>query len=179
MGLSFRIFNEDDVERYTPIMKRAFDEDSKMHRNGEEGGPPGYDNGDYLRQSFLDKYSKSFSVYKDDTPIGAANLLINNIFEGWLENIFIDYDYWSKGFGQIIWDYIEHKFTNVNVWRLQTPGYSRRNHNFYVNKCGFKIIRIINPNKKNRPYPGYYIFEKYINDKIIDIEAVMARRNQI
>jgi len=174
-GLDFKVFDEKDVKIFTPIMKRAYDEDSKMHRNGEEGGPQGYDNGDCLRSSFMDKTSSSFSVYKDDTPVGAINLFINDHFEGWLQVIFIDYDYWSQGIGQIIWNYVEQKYTQVKVWRLQTPGYSRRNHNFYVNKCGFKIIHIIEPNKKNRPYPGFYLFEKKMDEANTDINAIFTR----
>jgi len=34
-GLDFKVFDEKDIEIFTPIMKQAYDEDSKMHRNGE------------------------------------------------------------------------------------------------------------------------------------------------
>ena len=178
-GLEFKNFERADVEVFTPIMKRAYNEDSKMHRNGEEGGPPGYDNGKYLKQIFLNKKSVPFSVYKDSTPVGAMNLFFNDDTEGWLEVIFIDSDHWNKGYGQIMWNYVEHKFSQIKIWRLETPGYSKRNHNFYVNKCGFKIIHIIDPNKKNRPYPGFFVFEKNLQEKRPDINVILAKKRKL
>jgi hypothetical protein len=43
------------------------------------------------------------------------------------------------------------------VWRTETPGFSKRNHYFYVNKCGFEIIKIENLKDK---YDAMYILEK-------------------
>ena len=47
--------------------------------------------------------------------------------------------------------------TETKIWRTETPGFSKRNHNFYVNKCGFKIIRIDNP--------GDFMKESYFMEK--------------
>jgi len=52
--LQFETFKEEDIDILTPIMKRAFDEDAMRHLNEPEGGPPGYDNGDFLRKYALD-----------------------------------------------------------------------------------------------------------------------------
>jgi len=63
--LSFRKFEKDGVECFTPIMRRAFDKDTQIHQ--------------------------------------------------------------------------------IKAWRTETSGFLRRNHNFYVNKCGFKTCKIQNP----------------------------------
>ena len=178
-GLNFKVFEESDIDIFSPIMKLAFDEDSKMHRNGEDGGPPGYNNGDYFRQHYLDIASNSYVAYKNDVPVGGMCLFINDNLEGYLQNLFIDIAFWNQGIGQVMWNYVEKKFSYVNIWRLETAGYSRRNHNFYVNKCGFKIIHIIDPNKKNRPYPGYYVFEKNLKEKEkTDWSAFITRKRR-
>ena len=59
-----------------------------------------------------------------------------------LGNIFIDPKHQDKGIGLMIWKLIEQKYPETKIWRTETPGFSKRNHNFYVNKCGFKIVKI-------------------------------------
>lgn len=48
-NLSFEILHETDLTILTPIMERAFDEDTRIHLNKPKGGPAGYDNGEFLR----------------------------------------------------------------------------------------------------------------------------------
>ena len=47
--LSFTLMAESDIPDLTPVMTRAFDDDSQKHLGKEKGGPPGYDNGDFPR----------------------------------------------------------------------------------------------------------------------------------
>jgi hypothetical protein len=148
-GLTFDIFEEEDVELFAPIMKRAFDEDAKRHLNKPEGGPPGYDNGDFLRRFALDKNSRAHKVFKDSNPIGMFIVWINENNENFLGNMFVDSENQDKGLGTIIWKFIESEYPDTIVWRTETPGSSKRNHHFYVNKCGFKIIRIDKPGSRN------------------------------
>jgi len=150
-------FKESDVELLTPIMKRAFDEDSRRHLNKESGGPPGYDNGDFLKRWALHKDSTAFKIIIDGIPIGAIIVWINSNHENFLGNIFIDPDYQDKGIGLEIWKKIESMYPNTIIWRTATPGFSKRNHNFYVNKCGFKIVKIEKPKD---PLEESYFMEK-------------------
>ncbi|MBN2393066.1 MAG: GNAT family N-acetyltransferase [Anaerolineae bacterium] len=163
-GLQFRDFAETDVMPFTRIMKRAFDEDARRHLGEESGGPPGYDNGDFLRKWALDKNSTAYAIFKETVPIGVTAIgvvivWINSNNENFLGNIFVDPDFQDQGIGSLIWKFIEQKYSNTKVWRTETPGFSKRNHNFYVNKCGFKIVRIENPGNK---YEESYILEKEI-----------------
>lgn len=159
-GLQFRDFTEADVMLFTHIMKRAFDEDARRHLGEESGGPPGYDNGDFLRKWALDKNSTAYAVFKSDVPIGVVIVWINDNHENFLGNIFVDPDFQDKGIGLSIWRFIEQQYPDTRVWRTETPGFSKRNHNFYVNKCGFKIVKIEHPGDK---YEESYIMEKEIN----------------
>ena len=158
-GLQFDDFYDKDVELLTPIMKRAFDEDAKRFLNEDTGGPDGYDNGDFLRKYALNKDSTAYKISKDGKPIGAIILWINKNHENFLGNMFIDPDLQDKGLGLTVWEFIESQYPDTKIWRTETPGFSKRNHNFYVNKCGFKIVRIDNPGDK---YEESYFMEKEI-----------------
>ncbi len=46
-GLISEEFRETDVELFTGIMKRAFDEDTRRHLGESAGGPEGYDTGKF------------------------------------------------------------------------------------------------------------------------------------
>lgn len=156
-GLQFTEFVESDVELLTPIMKRAFDEDTKRHLNRESGGPPGYDNGEFLRKYALHKDSSAFKVLKAGNAIGAVIVWITGSNVNFLGNIFIDPEVQDRGLGLTVWHFIEAKFPNTIEWGTETPGFSKRNHNFYVNKCGFHIIRIEKPGDIDKES---YIFRK-------------------
>ncbi len=55
-----------------------------------------------------------------------------------------------------VWNMFEKLYPDTEVWETETPVFSSRNYNFYVNKCGFHIIKMDNP--KNRlAYCLYYI----------------------
>lgn len=139
-------------------MKRAFDEDTRIHLGRECGGPPGYDNGDFLRRYVLDDATTAYKISKDGKLIGSVILWINaSTDQNFLGNIFIDPVEENKGIGKFVWDFIEQEFPNTKVWRTETPIFSRRNHHFYINKCGFHVVKIENPKDIEK---GSFILEK-------------------
>ena len=77
--------------------------------------------------------------------IGCVIVWINEDGKNFLGTIFIDPILQNKGMGLKIWRYIESKYSNTKKWVTETPGFSKRNHNFYVNKCGFKVVKVLNP----------------------------------
>jgi hypothetical protein len=157
-GLLFEDMKEENIDDLTAVMKRAFDEDSRRHLGVSSGGPPGYDNGDFLRKYGInDRWSKACQIRKDGRLIGAFIIWLPKPGEGRLGNMFIDPDLQDKGTGTMVWEFIEQKFPAVTTWRTETPGFSKRNHNFYVNKCGFNVVRILNPGDRTEES---YILEK-------------------
>lgn len=145
-GLSFERFTEGDVDVLTPVMKRAFDEDTRIHLGKECGGPPGYDDGSFLRQWALDKAATSYKISKDGKAIAGLILWINEkTKENFLGSIFVDSELENKGIGTVIWEFVESEYPDTRVWRTETPIFSHRNHNFYVNKLGFHVVHIDNP----------------------------------
>jgi GNAT superfamily N-acetyltransferase len=161
-GLQFDNFTIDDVALLTPIMKLAFDDDAKRHLNENCGGPDGYDNGGFLTKWALHKDSTAYKILKDGKPIGAVILWINNNNENFLGNMFIHPEYQDKGVGSIVWKFVESEYPQTVIWRTDTPGFAKRNHHFYVNKCGFKIVKIDHPGDK---YRENYLMEKSMCNK--------------
>ena len=159
-GLNFEVMTKEDIGMLTDIMKRAFDEDSRRHLNKSTGGPPGYDNGEFLRKYGLNRSSQAFKVSNENRVIGAVIVWINDDHINYLGNMFVDVDYQDYGYGTKIWRAIEKMYPQTLIWKTDTPGFSKRNHNFYVNKCGFHVIKIENPMNE---LEENYVLEKIIN----------------
>lgn len=160
-GLEFEPFAEQDIAVLTPVMKRAFDYDTKIHIGENEGGPPGYDNGDFFREWYLHKNSTAFKISKEGKQIGGLCLWINKNNVNFLGNVFVDPELQNKGLGKIIWDFVELTYPSTVKWQTDTPAFSRRNHHYYVNKCGFKIVRIDNP-KSNDETRSYFMEKEMV-----------------
>lgn len=64
----------------------------------------------------------------------------------------------GKGYGQKVLKMIEEKYTEVKIWRLVTPTQVLRNAVFYINKCGYSIVRVDDWDKEKEC--GMFVFEK-------------------
>lgn len=155
--ITFAPLKNQDIEELTTIMKRAFDEDARIHLGRESGGPPGYDDGSFLRHWGMNPNTTSFKIYEDGNLIGGTILWINSNKENFLGNIFLDSSVENKGIGTMVWKKIEAMYPDTIAWNTETPIYSRRNHNFYINKCGFYCVRIENPKNVEE---GLFILRK-------------------
>ncbi len=79
----------------------------------------------------------------------------------------------EKGIGTRVWQTIEKSRPKTKLWKLLTPYIERRNINFYINKCGFKITEYFNEYHKGEimeeynttqcDYGGFFLFEKETN----------------
>jgi len=158
-SIGFEEILESDVQVLSEIMRRAFDEDAERHLGEKHGGPPGYDNGDFIRKWYFHEDVRAFKILNDATVIGGVAVFVYESGENFLGNVFIDPEWQDKGIGMTVWRFIEQKFPETKIWKTETPGYSKRNHHFYVNKCGFKIVRLENPKDK---HGEVYKMEKYM-----------------
>ena len=76
-------------------------------------------------------------------------------------------------FGLQIWQQIERRYPRTKVWRLITPYFEKRNIQFYVNKCGFRIVEFFNRAHRDPDRPisrlpfhdEYFIFEKVMKQQ--------------
>ncbi|MFA5236095.1 MAG: GNAT family N-acetyltransferase [Bacilli bacterium] len=157
MMITLKNFDPSIIPQLTPIMKRAFDEDTRLHLKEPSGGPEGYEDGSFLKKWFLHPGASAYSVYDGATLIGGVNLWIREDRHNILGCIFLDPDHENRGYGTKVWALIEKRYPDTLVWKTETPIFSRRNHAFYINKCGFKCVRIINPRDERN---GFFMLEK-------------------
>lgn len=144
-NISFRKFTEADIEPCTVIMKEAFDEDSLLFREVPDG-PPGYDDGSFLRKFAVDSGADSYCIFVDGELSGATIIFRNEEKkENFLGCIFLGTSLRGKGIGKAVWSEIEKMYPDTKVWRTETPLYSVRNLNFYINKLGFMAYEISEP----------------------------------
>lgn len=145
-NVSFEKVSQSDVQNLTKIMKRAFDEDTRRHLGRECGGPTGYDNGEFIQKWFIESGADAFKILSDGKLIGGFNIFKDLEKQEYILGcIFIDAVCEDSGYGSLVWKKIEAMYPDAVKWRTETPGFSRRNHNFYVNKCGFHVVHIDNP----------------------------------
>ncbi|WP_367948889.1 GNAT family N-acetyltransferase [Microbacterium sp. NC79] len=71
-----------------------------------------------------------------------------------LDLLFIDVGEHGRGIGVRVWNAIEAKYPDVEVWRTMTPCEDVRNIHFYVNKCGFRVVEFFHPGHPDPHQPS-------------------------
>lgn len=133
--LRFVALQEALIPELTGIMVAAFDDDSRRFRGMERGGPPGYEDGSFLRKWGLASPTHSYVVYLGDAMVGAYIVWWRKE-ESRLGAVFLDPKQQNKGIGGRVWDHIEKTYP-TEAWLLDTPVWATRCHHFYQ-RCGFK-----------------------------------------
>ena len=118
------------------ISKKAFDSDVEVGARGA-GGPPGY-----ATLSFHTKMARMNCLYKlvDDYKIVGGAILFLKGNELNIGRIFVDPEYFRKGYGIFMMQQIEESFAEVKVFTLDTPIWNVRTNAFYQ-KLGYVEVR--------------------------------------
>ena len=132
---SFRASTADAVSLMC-ISKKAFDSDVEVGASSV-GGPPGY-----ATLSFHTKMARMNCLYKlvDDYKIVGGALLFLKDNELNIGRIFIDPEYFRKGYGIFMMQQIEESFAEVKVFTLDTPIWNIRTNAFYQ-KLGYEEVK--------------------------------------
>ena len=136
MSLQFLKAGTADAVSLMCISKKAFDSDVEVGASSV-GGPPGYNS-----LSFHTKMARMNCLYKlvDDYKIvgGALLFLKNNELN--IGRIFVDPEFFRKGYGIFMMQQIEESFDKVKVFTLDTPIWNVRTNAFYQ-KLGYVEVR--------------------------------------
>ncbi|SDG02015.1 Acetyltransferase (GNAT) domain-containing protein [Fontibacillus panacisegetis] len=160
-SIVFENITSEDIVPLTAIMTRAFDEDARIHLGeGRKSGPEGYDDGGFLEKWALNSPTESHKILVNGELAGACILWIREDGYNYLGNIFLDVIYQNQGIGLKVWNMIEEKYTDTKKWSTDTPGFSKRNHRFYMQKCGFRLVEIQNQGNLEEES---YLMEKVMN----------------
>ena len=85
----------------------------------------------------------AYRIMKGDEKVGGVVVKVDGN-QGELELLFTSPKVHSKGIGYAAWCEIENLYPEVKVWETVTPYFETRNIHFYVNRCGFHIIKFFN-----------------------------------
>lgn len=123
-----------------------------------------------IDQSLSAKGSVAYKAVVDGVFIGGAVVMINEETQhNHLDLLYVKYGTQTKGIGYKIWSAIEQQYPETKVWETCTPYFEKRNIHFYVNKCGFHIVKFINEKNPDPDMPedfigdggeGMFVFEK-------------------
>ncbi|MCK9581202.1 MAG: GNAT family N-acetyltransferase [Methanoregula sp.] len=94
--------------------------------------------------------------YQGGKMVGGAVLIINEDNNNILTLLFVDPTYFDKGIGYQAWLEIEKRYPQTKTWTTVTPPFLMKNVTFYVNKCGFHIIRVNDPKNDE----SLFVFQK-------------------
>ena len=136
MSLKFLKAGTADAVSLMCISKKAFDSDVEVGASSV-GGPPGYNS-----LSFHTKMARMNCLYKlvDDYKIVGGALLFLKDNELNIGRIFVDPEYFRKGYGIFMMQQIEESFAEATVFTLDKPIWNIRTNAFYQ-KLGYVEVR--------------------------------------
>ena len=98
-----------------------------------------------IDRSLNAKGSIAYKAVVDEKILGGAVVVIDEETQhNHLDLLYVKYGAQTKGIGFEIWNAIEKLHPKTKVWETCTPYFEKRNIHFYVNKCGFHIVKFFN-----------------------------------
>ncbi len=108
-----------DAVELTDVQMRTFDQDSRLHGQGERGGPPGYDS--VAWQIDMMQRGPYFKLVDRQRIIGGAIVFDYGCGHFELGRIYLDPEFQNRGLGSIAMQLIEQQFPAAERWTLDTP----------------------------------------------------------
>lgn len=158
MNLRIGVLSKDEIDLFKQTHDLAFEVQARYFKDGIL---PGFseDDDEFDLNILIDKPNYTvLGIYNDQSFIGGATVqtVEKHVYE--IFEFFIAVDYQSKGIGKDALKLVENYFKDAKLFRLITPSQVVRNTVFYVNKCGYQIVKVIDFNKEEN-YADY-VFEK-------------------
>lgn len=132
----------EDEKQYKADLQEAFQKgfEEKYSRTNEVILPD-----KDIDQSLNEKGSVAYKALLDGEMVSGAIVVIDEKTQhNHLDLIFVKYGTQSKEIGKAIWFKIEELHPETVVWETCTPYFEKRNIHFYVNVCGFHIVKFFN-----------------------------------
>ncbi len=87
----------------------------------------------------------AYRIREDGRIAGGLVLQINEQTQhNHLDLLFVNPEAHSRGIGFAAWKEVERLYPGTRIWETCTPYFETRNIHFYVNKCGFHIVKFFN-----------------------------------
>ena len=125
-----------------------------------------------IEQSIDGENAEAYRIFLDGEKVGGAVISVDKAFlRGELELLFVNPEVHSKGIGYAAWCLIEKMHPEIIVWETCTPYFEKRNIHFYVNRCGFHIVKFW-----NKHFRGPAIPEEETGNWLEDDEMFLFRK---
>lgn len=141
--LCLKLGKRTDVIIITDLMTKSFNEDTvRYFGEGQEDGPPGYNDGSLAKKELADPSKTTFLVLLGQQTIGFVTLSISNQTsrthndKATIDYLCIHPAFINRGFGSQTLKKLEDNY-QCDHWFVETPAYSLRNHHFYE-KIGYQ-----------------------------------------
>ena len=156
-NITLRIAEESELEKFKADLQEAF-RISAEKEFGHTLDTPIPSDAD-IEESIKSAGAIVYQVILNDNIVGGAIVAINKVTQhNKLLLFFILTAYHDRGIGYKTWKAIEKKHPETKIWETVTPYFEKRNIQFYVNKCGFKIVEFFNkyhPDPNNKPHNDF------------------------
>lgn len=169
MNLRLIILEQTDYIEYKNDMQEAFRLGAADVFGMEEDVLPEED----IQKSLNMDNCRAYKAVIDEKMVGGAIIEVNEqTHHNHLHFLYVKHGFQSRGIGQAIWQEIEKKYPETEVWETVTPYFEKRNIHFYVNRCGFHIVAFHNKKYQDPYLPDeddeMFVFRKYFGRENIN-----------
>ncbi len=159
MNLSIQRLKKEEVDVFNKADEAAFNVHARYFPEGIVPGAAENDRDEYNLSKIMDDPKFTVLSIKDDGRfIGGAVVEDMGKHVREIAIFFLIVEYQSRGIGKTALDMVEAYFPDTRIFRLITPSNVVRNVVFYVNKCGYRIIKAVDYDREANT--ADYVFEK-------------------
>ena len=159
MNLEIQLLTREEIDLFNKADEAAFNVHARYFPDGIVPGAAEDDRGEYDLKKVMDDPKYTVLSIKDNGRfIGGAIVEETGKHSREIEIFFLIVEYQSKGIGKEALALVEDYFPDTKVFRLITPSNVVRNTVFYVNKCGYRIVKVVDFDREANT--ADYVFEK-------------------
>lgn len=151
MKLELKNLQAHDADRFASEMQEAFQ--LAVDHAGEKTPLPVLPRTD-IDESLANPQAEALVAWMDGRPVGGTVIFANRETREYeCALLYAAAAEHSKGIGTELWQAIEAHYPDAVAWTLCTPYFETRNIHFYLRKCGFHIVDLIEePDKDEKHY---------------------------
>jgi RimJ/RimL family protein N-acetyltransferase len=159
VNLKLQLLKPEEIDMFNKADEEAFNVHARYFPEGIVPGAAEDDREEFNLETLLnDSNFTLLTIYDNDKFVGGA--IVEDLGNSTREIVifFLIVEYQSKGIGKKALKMVEDYFPETRIFRLITPSQVVRNAVFYVNKCGYHIVKVVDFDKEANT--ADYVFEK-------------------
>lgn len=161
MNLKLKLLEKEDIDFFNKAHDEAFEVQAKYFPGGVLPDRSGGDGDFDLEDMLTNEKFTVLSILDGDKFIGGAIAEDSGSDVTEIVLFFLIVDYQGKNIGKDALHLVESYFRQTKIFRLITPSQVLRNSVFYVNKCNYKIVEVVDFDKELNS--ADFVFEKRVD----------------